>query len=242
MPPTPTPSPEPEWPLPKLSIRVEDLTHPGVALFFDAVAPATALRAAVVASFKWLYDTPAHAPTNVKNILLVLRPMDGVAHTFGSDTDKEIHFSLNHIVNSKDRARDEILGVLVHEVVHCYQYNANGTAPGGLIEGVADFVRLHESLAPPHWARGAGPDTKWDAGYQTTAYFLDWLETRYGTGTVRELNAALLGVDWDEKLFKRLTGRPVRKLWRLYASELGEKGEEGEDEGEEEEEAGFTLV
>lgn len=42
--------------------------------------------------------------------------MDGVAHTFGSNTHKEIHLSLDHIRNSAHRARDEILGVLVHEV------------------------------------------------------------------------------------------------------------------------------
>ena len=50
---------------------------------------------------------------------------------------KEIHFSLNHIKNSESRAKDEINGVLTHEVVHCFQYNAKGTAPGGLIEGIA---------------------------------------------------------------------------------------------------------
>lgn len=63
--------------------------------------------------------------------------MEGVAYTFGTKTHKEIHFSLDHIKNSAKRARDEIMGVLVHEVVHCYQYNALATCPGGLIEGIA---------------------------------------------------------------------------------------------------------
>jgi hypothetical protein len=63
--------------------------------------------------------------------------MDGVAYTHGSHTNKEIHFSLDHIKNSEDRAQAEIDGVLTHEVVHCFQYNAKGTAPGGLIEGMA---------------------------------------------------------------------------------------------------------
>ncbi len=43
-----------------------------------------------------------------------------------------------------------------------------------------DFVRLHASLAPPHWKRDNIPD-KWDAGYQNTAYFLDWLDERYAS-------------------------------------------------------------
>lgn len=73
--------------------------------------------------------------------------MDGVAYTFGSDdgSEKQVHFSLKHIVNSHQgdttekkntRVREEILGVLVHEIVHCYQYNGKGKAPAGLIEGM----------------------------------------------------------------------------------------------------------
>jgi hypothetical protein len=63
--------------------------------------------------------------------------MSGVAHTTGSYTSKEIHLALGHIVRSRQRARNEIMGVLTHETVHCYQYNGKDTAPGGLIEGMA---------------------------------------------------------------------------------------------------------
>lgn len=75
---------------------------------------------------------------SVEKITLVFRPMPGVAHTFGSELFKEIHFSLDHIRNSAPRARDEILGVLTHEVVHCFQHTGKDVAfPGGLGEGVA---------------------------------------------------------------------------------------------------------
>jgi len=75
---------------------------------------------------------------SVQQILLVLRPMDGVAFTFGSEWHKEIHFSLDYIKKiPKFRVRDEIMGVLVHEVVHCFQHNAQNTCPGGLVEGIA---------------------------------------------------------------------------------------------------------
>ncbi|KAF8665518.1 hypothetical protein AX16_000532 [Volvariella volvacea WC 439] len=154
--------------------------------------------------------------------MLILRPMGGVAHTTGSREAKEIHFSLDYIKKSESRAQDEIRGVLVHEVVHCYQYNACGTCPGGLIEGIADFVRLNARLEPPHWTRTAGD--KWDVGYQTTAYFLDWLERRYGQGTIQELNLAMRDRQYHRRMFKELTGRPVRKLWKFYCKEL-EKGE-----------------
>jgi hypothetical protein len=63
--------------------------------------------------------------------------MNGVAHTTGTNTSKEVHFSLGYIFKTRQRAKHEIMGVLTHEVVHCYQYNGKGTAPGGLIEGIA---------------------------------------------------------------------------------------------------------
>ncbi|KAJ3978114.1 peptidase of plants and bacteria-domain-containing protein [Lentinula raphanica] len=219
------PETEKVWTPPQLDFRVEELGHPGAKLFFSQIAdPYDAMKRAVEASWKWLYGwnqtfdgkdsqdmKPPSAIRRVKRIILTMRAMDGVAHTFGSDdgSEKQVHFSLNHIVNShrgktesqKDtRVREEILGVLVHEVVHCYQYNAQGTAPGGLIEGIAvligppDCVRLQENLPPPHWKRVPpkgkrvpGPDGKWvwewnwDAGYERTAYFLDWIDTTTGT-------------------------------------------------------------
>jgi len=135
--------------------------------------------------------------------------MDGVAHTFGSgEGEKQVHFALKHIVNSHQgdtaekkntRVREEILGVLVHEIVHCYQYNGKGKAPGGLIEGIADCVRLHDKLPPPHWKRVAPKgkhvpdperpndpgewkwDWNWDAGYERTAYFFDWIDSTWQT-------------------------------------------------------------
>ncbi|KAJ4485685.1 hypothetical protein J3R30DRAFT_3262234, partial [Lentinula aciculospora] len=204
------------WSLPQLDFRVEDLCHPGAKLFFNQISnPYDAMKRAVEASWKWLYGwderfishdknsqmmKPPLAVRRVKRITLTLRPMDGVAYTFGSEdgAQKDVHFSLNHIVNSHKgdtndkknvRVREEILGVLVHEVVHCYQYNGHGTAPGGLIEGIADCVRLHENLAPPHWKRVPPKgkhvpepngkwvwDWNWDAGYEKTAYFFDWID------------------------------------------------------------------
>ena len=76
----------------------------------------------------------------VRSVTLHLDDMDGVAYTKGSELDddhKEIHLSVRHVVNSKQRVKEEIMGVLVHEMVHCFQCNGKGTCPGGLIEGIA---------------------------------------------------------------------------------------------------------
>ncbi|VDB84182.1 unnamed protein product [Peniophora sp. CBMAI 1063] len=221
--PTP-PDDEDKWPKPTLTLRLDDLAHEGTKLFLKALPdPPTDLRMAVVAALRGLYREPEKAVKHVEEVLFVVRPMDGVAYTTGTHTHKQIHLNSQHVVNSSSRLRDEIMGVLVHEAVHCFQHNARGTAPGGLIEGIADFVRLRAGLAPPHWAPGKRSD-KWDAGYGTTALFLDWIETRYGDGTIAELNAALDDKEWDEKLFKELTGRKVEKLWGKYLDEVESGG------------------
>jgi Peptidase of plants and bacteria len=202
---------------------------------------------------KWLQASQGNteisnaAPYSVETILLVLRPMDGVAYTTGSETAKEVHFACQHIVNCADRCADEIRGVMVHEIVHCYQYNGQGTCPSGLIEGIAgthvhllssscsiseykphsastDWVRLRAGFVPPHWRPGGD---RWDAGYHVTAYFLDWLTERYGEGTVPELNELMKNSPYDERIFKTVTGRKVSKLWKLYKEHLGEGSGDG---------------
>ena len=174
--------------------------------------------------------------------------MPGVAYTTGTDLDddhKEIHLSLDYIANvtsdPPSRRPDEIAGVLVHEMVHCYQWNAYGTAPGGLIEGIADFVRLRVGLSPPHWKKESGGD--WDAGYQHTGYFLDWLEGKFGEGSVHKVNQALKNRKYDEARFwKGLFGKDVGRLWEEYTRQLekekskpgtGSEGIEGKDDEDE---------
>ncbi|KAG1739520.1 peptidase of plants and bacteria-domain-containing protein [Suillus lakei] len=208
MPPHDLPPPPP-WVIPNFVLRVEDLSHPGASIFFDCVKPKEALKLAVEASYTWLY-TPLTAPTHVKTITLVLRPFDGVAYTCGTHEMKEINFSLDWIKSSEARARDEILGVLVHEVVHCYQYNAQETCPRGSYRG---HCRLHAGFIPPHWRPRVGE--KWDAGYDATAYFLDWIEKRCGEGTIRKLQ-------WIHEEFE--IQKSVSTLYTLYCEHLEQKG------------------
>lgn len=51
------------WRPPTLRLRIDDLAHPGVLIFFEAVPDPTALlRSAVAQSMEWLY-TPESAPS-----------------------------------------------------------------------------------------------------------------------------------------------------------------------------------
>ncbi|KAK6958034.1 hypothetical protein Daesc_000827 [Daldinia eschscholtzii] len=224
--------------LPRLRLHIQDIAHRGSSIFLSSVNAATVLRNSINAIHKHLYSpssssSSSHSssshlhlfPPPTRSVTLILRDMDGVAYTTGSDLDpdhKEIHFSLRYIasISPSSRYPAEIRGVLLHELVHCYQWNGRGRAPAGLIEGVADWVRLQSDLAPPHWSRGQVP-AKWDVGYQGTAYFLEYLEHRFGEGTVRRINDKLRKETYEEKAFwTELVGGPVEQLFEDYKKTL----------------------
>ena len=219
------PRPKPSFPTPRLRVVCRDLNHAGANAFFNYNNPATSLSQSVNAVLSTLYQptrTNDHIPPT-RSVTLILRSMDGVAYTTGSDLDddhKEIHLSLDYVSKAPSaRAQDEIQGVLVHEMVHCWQWNGLGTAPVGLTEGIADFVRLEAGLSPPHWKveRGGG----WDAGYQHTAFFLKWLENQCGEGSVKKINQALESEKYVEGAFwVQLFDKNIEELWKEYSETL----------------------
>lgn len=230
---------------PLLRLELRDLSSDGSREFLRLVHASSALESAVDTVLRLLYtsiDKSCIPPT--RSVTLVLRDMEGVAYTTGLDLDddhKEIHLSTKYIEYvGESRRKEEILGVLVHEMVHCWQHHGGNTAPGGLTEGVADWVRLKAGFAPPHWKRRG--DCEWDAGYERTAYFLEWLEKKHGSDVVRKINQALRGCRYDaEKLWHQCCGASIEELWEGYRKSLecdddeeGKKGEKGAEAQESE--------
>ena len=65
---------------------------------------------------------------------------------------------------------------------------------------------------------------EWDGGYQHTAYFLEYLEGRFGEGTVRKINEKLRLHKYEPKPFwTELLGRPVEQLWGDYVENVAGK-------------------
>ncbi len=109
--------------------------------------------------------------------------------------------------------------------MHVWQQSTLNNIPGGLIEGIADYIRLLHNLAPPHWSETRSKN--WLAGYQTTGYFLAWIEKRY-PGFVERLNAYCGSEgEWNEQCVWWITGRDVRGLWEEYQAGLPSGTQDG---------------
>ncbi|KAI3755427.1 hypothetical protein L1987_55225 [Smallanthus sonchifolius] len=146
---------------------------------------------------------------NVATVNVFIDDMDGVAYT----SNDEIHISANYIQGYSGDVRTEITGVLYHEMVHVWQWNGNGQASGGLIEGIADYVRLKAGYAPSHWVQ-PGEGDRWDQGYDVTARFLDYCNG-LRDGFVAELNKKMRG-GYNNAFFVELLGKTVDELWAEY--------------------------
>ncbi|KAJ0801075.1 hypothetical protein HanPI659440_Chr03g0112621 [Helianthus annuus] len=146
---------------------------------------------------------------NVARVSVFIDDMDGVAYA----SNNEIHVSAKYIQGYSGDVKTEITGVLYHEMTHIWQWDGKGQAPGGLIEGIADYVRLKAGYAPSHWVR-PGQGDRWDQGYDVTARFLDYCNGLRG-GFVAELNKKMRS-GYDNGFFVELLGKTVDQLWAEY--------------------------
>ncbi|GKC36710.1 putative plant basic secretory protein family protein [Tanacetum coccineum] len=148
---------------------------------------------------------------NVARVSVFIDDMDGVAYT---NSKNEIHVSAKYIQGYGGDLKKEITGVLYHEMTHVWQWNGNGQPrPGGLIEGIADYVRLKAGYAPSHWVK-PGEGNRWDQGYDVTARFLDYCNG-LRNGFVAELNKKMRG-GYNDGFFVDLLGKTVDQLWAQY--------------------------
>ncbi|THF94073.1 hypothetical protein TEA_018407 [Camellia sinensis var. sinensis] len=120
--------------------------------------------------------------------------------------------SVNYIQGYLGDVKTEITGVVYHEMTHVWQWDRSPqtVAPGGLIEGVADFVRLKAGYAPSHWVK-PGQGNQWDQGYNVIARFLDYCDS-IRNGFVAELNKKIRN-GYNADYMVELLGKTVDQLW-----------------------------
>ncbi|XVE66773.1 hypothetical protein DITRI_Ditri08aG0105800 [Diplodiscus trichospermus] len=195
-------------------------TTPGGIVFDNQLgAEYTRQQMESASQFIWnlFQQTDPAARKNVPSVSLFivdnLSP-DRVAETLNN----EIRVNDKYI-QAGDQLKPGFNGVLYHEMAHVWQWNGNGqrdNTTGGLIEGIADFVRLKANYIPAGWAK-PGDGNRWYDGYSVTARFLDYCEG-LKPGFVAELNKKMRD-GYSTDFFFQLLGKTVDQLWTDYKNQ-----------------------
>ncbi|GFP84618.1 basic secretory protease [Phtheirospermum japonicum] len=104
--------------------------------------------------------------------------------------------------------------LLYHEMTHIFQWSGQGTAPGGLTEGIADYVMVKSNYYDPNDYTKPGEGNSWDEGYGVTARFLEYCDS-LRDGFTADLNNMMREVYKDE-YFQDLLGISLDQVWSDY--------------------------
>ncbi|WP_082422570.1 basic secretory protein-like protein [Aquimarina longa] len=180
---------------------------------------------------KILYRNSANSP-KFRLLNFNLKNENFVAHKFGEGDQMTIEVSTQHLAkiyrdsgNNSQVIKDEIDGILFHEVTHGYNYSptTGGTYDGSspfwaYTEGIADGVRIysgfHQTKTPD-----VNSSSKWLGGYTTTGFFLQYVTQKYDKNFIYKFNKAAkdLGKSWSfDNAFKNILGKGVATVWNEY--------------------------
>ncbi|OWM64813.1 hypothetical protein CDL15_Pgr028530 [Punica granatum] len=193
-------------------------TTPGGMRFTNQIGiPYTRQTLASATNFIWQTFRQASAADrkSVQQVSLFIDNVGGVAYTSGD----QIHVSASYLAGYSGDVKSEFTGVVYHEMAHVWQSNGAGQAPGGLIEGIADFVRLKSGYVPGHWVK-PGQGDRWDQGYDVTARFLNYCDG-LRNGFVAELNKKMR-TGYNVSFFAELLGKSVDQLWSDYKAKYAQ--------------------
>ncbi|CAI0423945.1 unnamed protein product [Linum tenue] len=95
-----------------------------------------------------------------------------------------------------------------------WQWNGDGQANPGLIDGIANYVRMKANLAPVGQSTKPKCGGRWDQGGDVTARFLDYCDSMR-KGFVADLNMKMK-YSYSDNYFQQLLGKSVNQVWRQY--------------------------
>ncbi|MGO1650693.1 MAG: basic secretory protein-like protein [Sphingobacterium sp.] len=195
--------------------QVDSISQDGLTLIFVNHSDNTdlAYQERLTHTFFTVYPQllEEYNPDALKRVYFIVDPTyQGVAYSFGD----VILYSYDYM-----EGHPEDGDVVVHETMHKIQADYQGTVPGWLKEGMADFARHRFGIDDPDpWSLpDFAPDHRYDGSYGITARYLLWIETHKREHFVKELNAALLkGMDYQDFWVQSL-GATIQEVWSEYA-------------------------
>ncbi|KNC67899.1 basic secretory protein-like protein [Pseudoalteromonas ardens] len=169
---------------------------------------------------------------------------DFVAYKLGQDGSGEmtIAVSTKHLEkvyrdgNNDDNAiRDEIDGILFHEVTHGYNNSPithDGYGDGGpywaYTEGLADAVRIGAGFHKTRQPDITNPK-KWLGGYTTTGFFLHYIKQEKDPLFIRKFNQSAVdytNYTWSfDRVFTDILGIGVEQAWQDYVQFIQNGGQ-----------------
>jgi hypothetical protein len=153
----------------------------------------------------------------VSELTLIVEDYPGIASASGTTLRLSTSYLQSQYDSGVDLAR-EIAGIVHFTTSIVYQHSASNTAPGWLMTGIADFVRLESGLIDrAERAKGGS----YDSSSQTTAFFLDYLATR-NPDVVYQLNLRFAPGEpaYSDDVFVSLMGSDLGTLWAQYQATL----------------------
>jgi len=125
--------------------------------------------------------------------------------------------------------KGEAIGAVIHEMVHVVQQYDRPVqpnsipAPGWLTEGLDDYIRFYLFEPQTHGAdisKSGAAGVQYNGSYRITANFLNYVSRKYDTNLVPKLNAAIRNGNYNENLWKNITGHTVQDLGAEWKSSL----------------------
>ncbi|TMN90128.1 hypothetical protein CWB72_09380 [Pseudoalteromonas phenolica] len=195
-----------------------------------------------------LYTDPRES-SRFRNLRFELRALDPwgndfVAYKTGRDGSGEmtIAVSTRHLErlyresgNNDNSIRDEIDGILYHEITHGYNNSPitrDGYGDAGpfwaFTEGLADAVRIgagyHKTRQPD-----IGNSRRWLGGYTTTGFFLHYIKQEKDPLFIRKFNQSAAdypNYTWSfDRVFTDLLGVGVEQAWNDYVQFIQSGGQ-----------------
>lgn len=176
-----------------------------------------------IAAFVWKVfkqksaDQKRHYPAADDEIKLIVQDLHDGA--LGETGENGVYMSASGIEGyGGGDPKVMFTSILYHEMTHIFQWAGEGTAPGGLTEGMADYVVMKS----PYFFEGystPGQGSKWDEGYGTTARFLEYCDS-LRRGFTPRLNKMMRKV-YKAEYWEILLGKSVDQLWREYKDKYG---------------------
>lgn len=112
------------------------------------------------------------------------------------------------------------LDLMTHEIMHIVQAYPNGSGPGWLTEGIADFVRFKYGInnSKAGWSLPEFSSTQnYSNSYRITARFLVWIGQNYDEKIVYKLDKRLRSNTYSPEIWKEYTGYGINQLWDKYS-------------------------